>query len=56
MLYGAEVAVCSEINTKQINAVWAECIILKRQTCWCTEPGGLKRLMGFLIGSRYFEN
>jgi len=28
MLYGAEVAVCSEINTKQINTVWAECIIL----------------------------
>jgi hypothetical protein len=24
MLYGAEVAVCSEINTKQINTVWAE--------------------------------
>jgi len=29
MLYGAEVAVYSEINTKQINTVWAECIILK---------------------------
>jgi len=28
MLYGAEVAVCSEINTKQINIVWAERIIL----------------------------
>ena len=25
MLYGAEVAVGSEINTKQINTVWAEC-------------------------------
>jgi hypothetical protein len=25
MLYGAEVAVYSEINTKQINTVWAEC-------------------------------
>jgi len=24
MLFGAEVAVCSEINTKQINAVWAK--------------------------------
>jgi hypothetical protein len=23
MLYGAEVAVCSEINTKQIHTVWA---------------------------------
>jgi len=29
MLYGADVAVCSEINTKQINRVWADCIILK---------------------------
>jgi len=25
MSYGAEVAVCSEINTKHINTVWAEC-------------------------------
>jgi hypothetical protein len=24
MLYGADVAVCSEINTKEINTVWAE--------------------------------
>ena len=24
MVYGTEVAVCSEINTKQINTVWAE--------------------------------
>jgi len=29
MLYGAEVAVCFEINTKQINTVWAECKLLK---------------------------
>jgi hypothetical protein len=28
MLYWAEVAVCSEINTKQINPVWAECQFL----------------------------
>jgi len=28
-LHGAEVAVYSEINTKQIYAVWAECIIIK---------------------------
>jgi len=28
MLYGAEVAVCSEINRKQINTVWAECQLL----------------------------
>ena len=25
MLYGAEVAVCCEINTKHINILWAEC-------------------------------
>ena len=24
MLYGAEIALCYEINTKQINTVWAE--------------------------------
>jgi len=29
LLYMAEITVCSEINTKQINTVWAECIILK---------------------------
>jgi len=29
MLYGALVAVCSEVNTKHINTVWADCIILK---------------------------
>jgi hypothetical protein len=28
MLYGAEVAVCSETNTKQINTVWTECQFL----------------------------
>jgi len=28
MLYGAEIAVCSEINTKHNNAVWAECHFL----------------------------
>jgi len=28
MLYGAQVALCSEINTKHINTVWAECTIL----------------------------
>ena len=28
MLYGAEVAACSEINSKQINTVWAERTIL----------------------------
>jgi len=29
MLYGAEVAVCSEINTKHINTVWTEHRILE---------------------------
>jgi len=29
MLYGEEVAVCSEMNTKHINTVWAEFKILK---------------------------
>jgi hypothetical protein len=29
MLYGAEFTVYSEINTKQINTLWAERIILK---------------------------
>jgi len=28
MLYGAEVAVCAEINKEQINTVWAECQFL----------------------------
>jgi hypothetical protein len=28
MLYGAQVTVCSEINTKQINTVWADCQFL----------------------------
>jgi hypothetical protein len=28
MLYGAQVAVSSEINTKHINTEWEECIIL----------------------------
>jgi len=28
MQYGAEIAVCSEANTKQINTVWTECQFL----------------------------
>jgi len=35
MLCGAEVAVCSEINTKHINTAWAEITIVERQTWWC---------------------
>ena len=34
MLCEAEVAFCSEINTKQINTVWAECQFLS------FKPGG----------------
>jgi hypothetical protein len=29
MLYGAEVAVCSEINTKHIYTVWAESTVIE---------------------------
>jgi len=29
MLYGAQVAVCSEINTKHINTAWAERTIVE---------------------------
>jgi hypothetical protein len=36
MLYGAEVAVCSEIYTKQINSVWAE------RTIFSVKPFGAR--------------
>jgi hypothetical protein len=29
MLYGAEAAVCSELNTEHLNTVWAERAILR---------------------------
>ena len=29
MLYGAKIAICSEINTKHIESVWAERKILE---------------------------
>jgi len=35
MLHGAKVAVCSEIETTQLNTVWAECTIFECETCWC---------------------
>jgi len=44
MLYGAEVTVCCEINTKHINTVWEECTILKYYTSRCTKPIGFRRL------------
>jgi len=31
----AHVAVCSEINTKHINTVWAERTVVECKTCWC---------------------
>jgi len=31
----AQVAVCSQINTKHTNSVWAESTIIECQTCWC---------------------
>ena len=37
MLYGAVVAVCSEISTKHINTVWAECQFLN------VKPVGVSR-------------
>jgi hypothetical protein len=31
----AQVAVCSQVNTKHINTVWAEQTILELVHCWC---------------------
>jgi hypothetical protein len=36
MLYGAEIAIYFEINTKQLNTVWAECKFL------CFKPVGAR--------------
>jgi hypothetical protein len=44
MLYKAEVAVCSEVNTKHINTVWVECQFLSFKPVGATQPVGLKRL------------
>jgi hypothetical protein len=45
MFYKAKVAVCSEIHTKHINAMWAECRICEWQTwSYVKLPLGLKRL------------
>ena len=44
MLYWEKVVICSEINIKHTNTVWAECKILECLTCWCiTWPVGFKR-------------
>jgi hypothetical protein len=46
MLYKAEVAVCSEIRTKHINAMWAPWIIFECEASWYVKlPLGFKRLM-----------
>ena len=34
MLYVAQVAVCSQINTKHIKTVWADRTIVECLTCW----------------------
>jgi len=31
----AQVAVCSQINTKHINTVWAERTVVECVNCWC---------------------
>jgi hypothetical protein len=33
MLYGAEFAVCSEINRKHINTLWADCTVRSESRC-----------------------
>jgi hypothetical protein len=42
MLYGAEVAVCSEINTKYINTMWAEYTILNVKPAGACNKKALK--------------
>jgi hypothetical protein len=45
MFYKAKVAVCSEISTKHINAMWAPGRIFSCHTCWYVKlPLGFKRL------------
>jgi len=56
MLYGAEVVVCSQINTKHINTVWTKCIILKCETCWCAKPVGFKRLKWVTVTTWGYDN
>jgi hypothetical protein len=36
MMKVALVAVCSQVNTKHINTVWAEQTILELVHCWCS--------------------
>jgi hypothetical protein len=43
MLHWAEVAVCSEINTKQIKRVWAECQFVGFKSVGAHTQWALKR-------------
>jgi hypothetical protein len=41
----AQVAGCTQINTKHTSTVWAERTVVECWTCWyLTQPGGFKRL------------
>ena len=45
----AQVAVCSQINTKHINTVWAKRTVVAILNCWCiTQAVDSKRLITFL--------
>jgi hypothetical protein len=50
MFYKAKVAVCSEIRTKHMNAVWAPCrIFLMLNLVYVNLPLGFKRLKSCTI-------
>ena len=52
----AQVAVCSQTNTKHINTVWAERKIFECSTCWyITWPVGFKRFIHSFIHSLVFS-
>jgi hypothetical protein len=45
MMEVVQVAVCSQVNTKHINTVWAEQTVLELVHCWCiAQTVGFKRL------------
>jgi len=50
MLYGAEVAVYSEINTKQTNTVWAECQFLSFKPIGARRQGFKSFMFTLLMG------
>ena len=54
MLQVAQVAVCSQINTKHINTVWAERTVVEMLNCWCiTSTVGCKSLMFIVSYSKF---